>query len=58
MKWYVVRNGEILFTGTENQCVRIIDKDESDNLEMYPEEARIKKEGRNGRKMVCRNGRS
>ena len=40
-RWYVVRNGEILFSGTEKQCARIIAKDEVDGLEMYPESARI-----------------
>ena len=41
-RWYVVRNGEILFCGTEKQCGRIVAKDEVGWLEMYPESARIK----------------
>lgn len=41
-KWYVVRNGEIVYVGTEKQCVKIIESDMSGELELYPEEARIK----------------
>ena len=42
-KWYVVKNGEIVFYGTENQCGKIIAKDMTGELEMYPESARIQK---------------
>ena len=41
MKWYVVQNGEIVFTGTEEECGAIIAEDETGELEMYPEEGRI-----------------
>ena len=43
-KWYVVKNGEIIYTGTEKECGKIIEEDMSGKLEMYPEEARQKTE--------------
>jgi len=39
--WYLVRNGEIQFKGTEMECAFEIWIDMSGELEMYPEEARI-----------------
>jgi hypothetical protein len=37
--WYVAKNGEIIFKGTERECNEIIEKDLSGELEMYPKEA-------------------
>ena len=45
-RWYVVRNGEIVFSGTEKQCAKIIQKDLTGELEMYPASARISYERR------------
>ena len=42
--FYVVRNGEILFTGTENDCIDFIKTDLTGELEIYPEEGRIKED--------------
>lgn len=39
MKWFVVRNGEIVFSGTEEECGAIIAEDETGELEMYPADA-------------------
>lgn len=38
MKWHVLRGGEIVFTGSEAECEAILEKDETGELEMYPEE--------------------
>lgn len=35
-KWYVLHNGEVVFTGTEEQCRRVVCKDPTGELEMYP----------------------
>ncbi len=40
-KWYVVRNGEILYTGTWGQCVRYAEMKDDGALELYPAEARV-----------------
>ena len=42
MIWHIVRNGEIIFTGTEKECEEIISKDTTGEIEMYPEEAMIR----------------
>lgn len=39
--WYVVRFGEILFSGTEEECGEIIAKDMTGELEMYSENGRV-----------------
>lgn len=39
--WYVVEFGEVIFSGTEEECGAIIAEDETGNLEMYPEEGRV-----------------
>ena len=39
--WYVVRNGEIVFVGSEQQAIEIIENDITGQLEMYPQEGRI-----------------
>ena len=36
--WHVVRNGEILFTGTEEECSMKIEADMTGELEMYPQD--------------------
>lgn len=41
MKYYVVRNGEILFTGTEEECGAIVAEDLTGELEIYPETGRV-----------------
>lgn len=38
-KWYVVRNGSIVLTGTEEECADYIRKSVHDDVEMYPEDA-------------------
>ena len=40
--YYVVRDGEILFTGTEEECGKIVLKDMTGRLEVYPASARIR----------------
>ena len=43
--WYIVRNGEILYTvGTDEEMQEIMEQDETGELEAYPREAYI---GRN-----------
>lgn len=42
MKWYVVRNGQIVFSGTEDECVEIVANDMSGELEMYSQDAFVK----------------
>ena len=42
--WYLVRNGEILFKGTEVECAFEIWIDETGELEMYPADAYCGKE--------------
>ena len=39
--FYVVRDGDILFFGTENDCNAMIEKDMTGLLEVYPASARI-----------------
>ena len=39
--YYVVRDGEILFSGTEAECNEIVCKDMTGRLEVYPALARI-----------------
>jgi len=39
MMWYIAKNGEIIFSGTEQECIKIIEKDMSGELEMYHKEA-------------------
>lgn len=41
MVFYVVRNGEVVFSGTEEECGEIVAKDLTGELEIYPEEGRI-----------------
>ena len=41
-KWYVVWNGEILYSGSREQCEKFCNRMVSDGLEIYPESARIK----------------
>lgn len=44
-KWYIVRNGEILYTvGTDEEMQEIMEQDKTGELEAYPREAYI---GRN-----------
>ncbi len=39
-KWHVVRNGQIIKTGTEKQCVAYLVKhDKNGDMELYPESA-------------------
>lgn len=38
--WYVVEFGEVVFSGTEEECGVMIAADETGNLEMYHEEGR------------------
>ena len=40
--YYVVRDGEIIFSGTEEECGKIIEKDMTGRLEIYPASARIR----------------
>lgn len=42
-KWHVLHNGEIIYSGTETQCSKLIEKDTTGELEMYPESGRIVK---------------
>ena len=37
-KWYVVKNGEIMYNGTEKECAKIMMNDMTGELEMYPVE--------------------
>lgn len=39
--FYVVRNGDILFFGTETDCNALVEKDMTGLLEVYPASARI-----------------
>lgn len=39
--WYVVKNGVIVYVGTEEACVEIIAEDMTGELEMYSEEALV-----------------
>jgi len=39
--YYVVRDGEILFSGTEAECDEIVSRDMTGQLEVYPASARI-----------------
>ena len=39
--YYVVRDGEILFSGTEAECDEIVGRDMTGQLEVYPASARI-----------------
>ena len=39
MKWYILQGGEIVFTGSETECDAVVEKDETGELEMYPENA-------------------
>ena len=39
MKWFVVQNGEVVFSGTEEECGAIIGEDTTGELEMYPADA-------------------
>ena len=39
--FYVVRNGDILFFGTETDCSAMVEKDVTGLLEVYPASARI-----------------
>lgn len=34
--FYIVRNGEIIFTGSEQECIEIIQQDMTGDIEMYP----------------------
>ncbi len=38
--YFVVRNGEIVFRGSEEECGKIIEKDMTGELEIYPASAR------------------
>jgi hypothetical protein len=40
MKWFVVRNGSIVFSGSEKECSEIVANDMSGELEMYPASAK------------------
>lgn len=40
--YYVVCDDEILFSGTEEECNEITDKDMTGRLEVYPASARIR----------------
>lgn len=42
-QWYVVHNGEIIYSGTETQCSKLIAKDMTGELEMYPESGKAAK---------------
>ena len=39
--YYVVRDGEILFRGTEEEVEEIIEHDMSGKLEIYPEDGKV-----------------
>lgn len=41
MKYYITRNGEIIYTGTKEECITILQEDITGELEMYPETAKI-----------------
>ena len=41
MKYYVVKDGKVLFSGTEEECAEIIANDMSGKLEIYSEMGRI-----------------
>lgn len=38
--WVVVKDGEVIFTGTEEECNDMIENDMTGLLEMYPESGR------------------
>ena len=38
--WYVVKDGEVIFSGTEEECDNMIENDTTGQLEMYPESGR------------------
>ena len=38
---HITRNGEIIYTGTKEECITILQEDTTGELEMYPETARI-----------------
>ena len=38
--WCVVKDGEVIFTGTEEECSEMIENDMTGELEMYPESGR------------------
>jgi len=38
-KYLVVKDGDVVFAGSESQCVEMIEKDMTGMLEMYPETA-------------------
>ena len=38
--WHVVKDGEVVFTGTEEECDNMIEYDETGLLEKYPESGR------------------
>lgn len=42
MIWHIVRNGEVVFTGTEKECGEIISKDMTGELEIYSEGAMVR----------------
>lgn len=42
--FHIVKNGEIFFTGTEADCITLIETDLTGELEMYPESGRIKED--------------
>lgn len=42
MRFYVVMDGEVLFSGTEEECEKIVAEDMTGDLEIYPENARTR----------------
>ena len=42
MNWYVVKNGEIMFRGTEQECIEMIREDMTGELEIYSKDGRAK----------------
>ena len=42
MRFYIVKNGIVIFSGTGEECIEVIAEDLSGELEMYPEEGRAK----------------
>ena len=41
-KFCVARNGEIIFVGTEYECIEIIENDVTGEFELYPLEAIVR----------------
>lgn len=41
-KFCVARNGEIIFVGTEDECIEIIENDVTGEFELYPLEAIVR----------------